>query len=40
MKEIIDILKYDNSLFSHPKISNTLLIVKDFLFGDKKHLQR
>ncbi len=35
MKEIIDILKYDNSLFSHPKISNTLLIVKDFLFGDK-----
>ncbi len=35
IKKIISILKYDNSLFSHPKISNILLIVKDFLFGDK-----
>src|SRR6185437_3292432 len=35
IKEIIDILKYDNSLFSHPKISNILLIVKDFIFGDR-----
>jgi len=35
IRKIIDILKYDDSLFSHPKLSNVLLIVKDFLFEDK-----
>ena len=37
IQKIIEILKDDKTLFSHPKISNLISIVKDFLFVSKEN---